>query len=410
MKFSEFIVCDEINQSLKENNYKTPTLIQSKVIKAVFEKVDVIAKAQTGSGKTASFVLPILELFSKQNDSKKAKIKTLVLTPTRELALQVSDTFEIFSKYLNKKPKIVSLIGGEGISKQLIDVQKGCDIVVATTGRLIDILEKKQINLNYLEFFILDEADKMLDFGFEEELDNLLKIIPSTRQNLLFSATYPDKVKNIISRITQNPVYISIEEPPVVENINQRVILVNKEKKSLLLRELISENKWDKILVFVANKRSCDNIAFKFRKNGLNAISFHSDLTQEERNNTLKDFKENKINILFATDIVSRGIHVEDISCVINFDLPRASEDYIHRIGRTARAGKTGVAISFIGLEDFEHFSLIEKRCNISIKKEQIKDFELIGSPVKKEKGLAPIKGKRKSKKDKLRELAKKDA
>ena len=410
MKFSEFIVCDEINQSLKENNYKTPTLIQSKVIKAVFEKVDVIAKAQTGSGKTASFVLPILELFSKQNDSKKAKIKTLVLTPTRELALQISDTFEIFSKYLNKKPKIVSLIGGEGISKQLIDVQKGCDIVVATTGRLIDILEKKQINLNYLEFFILDEADKMLDFGFEEELDNLLKIIPSTRQNLLFSATYPDKVKNIISRITQNPVYISIEEPPVVENINQRVILVNKEKKSLLLRELISENKWDKILVFIANKRSCDNIAFKFRKNGLDAISFHSDLTQEERNNTLKDFKENKINILFATDIVSRGIHVEDISCVINFDLPRASEDYIHRIGRTARAGKTGVAISFIGLEDFEHFSLIEKRCNISIKKEQIKDFELIGSPVKKEKGLAPIKGKRKSKKDKLRELAKKDA
>ena len=250
----------------------------------------------------------------------------------------------------------------------------------------------------------------MLDFGFEEELDNLLKIIPSTRQNLLFSATYPDKVKNIISRITQNPVYISIEEPPVVENINQRVILVNKEKKSLLLRELISENKWDKILVFVANKRSCDNIAFKFRKNGLNAISFHSDLTQEERNNTLKNFKENKINILFATDIVSRGIHVEDISCVINFDLPRASEDYIHRIGRTARAGKTGVAISFIGLEDFEHFSLIEKRCNISIKKEQIKDFELIGSPVKKEKGLAPIKGKRKSKKDKLRELAKKYA
>lgn len=410
MKFSEFIVCDEINQSLKENNYKTPTLIQSKVIKAVFEKVDVIAKAQTGSGKTASFVLPILELFSKQNDSKKAKIKTLVLTPTRELALQISDTFEIFSKYLNKKPKIVSLIGGEGISKQLIDVQKGCDIVVATTGRLIDILEKKQINLNYLEFFILDEADKMLDFGFEEELDNLLKIIPSTRQNLLFSATYPDKVKNIISRITQNPVYISIEEPPVVENINQRAILVNKEKRSLLLRELISENKWDKILVFIANKRSCDNIAFKFRKNGLDAISFHSDLTQEERNNTLKNFKENKINILFATDIVSRGIHVEDISCVINFDLPRASEDYIHRIGRTARAGKTGVAISFIGLEDFEHFSLIEKRCNISIKKEQIKDFELIGSPVKKEKGLAPIKGKRKSKKDKLRELAKKDA
>ncbi len=403
MPFSKLITSNEIIQSLKQSDYKNPTEIQKEVIPIVFEKKDIIAKAQTGSGKTASFVLPILELFAKQNYEGKAKIRVLVLTPTRELSLQVSQTFSLFSQHLIKKPRIVSVIGGESLTQQLLDIQKGCDIVVATTGRLIDIIEKKQLDLSALEFFILDEADKMLDFGFEEELDLLLKIIPKTRQNLLFSATYPPKVQNIISKITQNAIEISIEEESIVQNINQRAILVNKENRSSVLRALISKNKWGQILVFVANKRSCDNIAYKFRKHGLNAVSFHSDLTQDERSETLKDFKDKKIKILFATDIAARGLHIEDISCVVNFDLPRASADYIHRIGRTARAGKSGDAISFIGLEDFEHFSLIEKRCDINLEKEQIEGFELIGIPIKKEKGLEPIKGKRMSKKDKLR-------
>lgn len=403
MPFSKLITSNEIIQSLKQSDYKNPTEIQKEVIPIVFEKKDIIAKAQTGSGKTASFVLPILELFAKQNYEGKAKIRVLVLTPTRELSLQVSQTFSLFSQHLIKKPRIVSVIGGESLTQQLLDIQKGCDIVVATTGRLIDIIEKKQLDLSALEFFILDEADKMLDFGFEEELDLLLKIIPQTRQNLLFSATYPSKVQNIISKITQNAIEISIEEESIVQNINQRAILVNKENRSSVLRALISKNKWGQILVFVANKRSCDNIAYKFRKHGLNAVSFHSDLTQDERSETLKDFKDKKIKILFATDIAARGLHIEDISCVVNFDLPRASADYIHRIGRTARAGKSGDAISFIGLEDFEHFSLIEKRCDINLEKEQIEGFELIGIPIKKEKGLEPIKGKRMSKKDKLR-------
>lgn len=403
MPFSKLITSNEIIQSLKQSDYKNPTEIQKEVIPKVFEKKDIIAKAQTGSGKTASFVLPILELFAKQNYEGKAKIRVLVLTPTRELSLQVSQTFSLFSQHLIKKPRIVSVIGGESLTQQLLDIQKGCDIVVATTGRLIDIIEKKQLDLSALEFFILDEADKMLDFGFEEELDLLLKIIPQTRQNLLFSATYPLKVQNIISKITQNAIEISIEEESIVKNIKQRAILVNKENRSALLRALISKNKWGQILVFVANKRSCDNIAYKFRKHGLNAVSFHSDLTQDKRSETLKDFKDKKIKILFATDIAARGLHIEDISCVVNFDLPRASADYIHRIGRTARAGKSGDAISFIGLEDFEHFSLIEKRCDINLEKEQLEGFELIGIPIKKEKGLEPIKGKRMSKKDKLR-------
>jgi ATP-dependent RNA helicase RhlE len=408
MPFSNLGLSNNINKALDENAYTNPTPIQEKVIPLVLKNKDIMAKAQTGSGKTASFVLPILQLLLNKEDKehkKKAKISTLVLTPTRELALQVSKAFIDFSIYFDNKPKVVSVIGGESLTQQLLDIQKGCDIVVATTGRLLDILDKKQINLSTLEFFVLDEADKMLDLGFEKELEQLLESLPKNRQNLLFSATYPQKMLNIASKITSDAQEIFLEdETQTVQTINQRAIEVNKENRSALLRNLIQKHSWEQILVFMANKRSCDNIALKFRKYGLNAVSFHADLTQDERNETLQDFKNKKIKILFATDIAARGLHIDDISCVVNFDLPRAAADYVHRIGRTGRAGKSGEAISFIGLEDFEHFSLIEKRCEIKLEKEQIEGFELIGTPVKKQKGKEPIKGKRKSKKDKLRE------
>ena len=362
MPFLKLNLLAQLNKSLVENDYINPTLIQEKVIPLILEKKDIIAKAQTGSGKTASFVLPLLQLWANENYEGKAKIKALVLAPTRELALQISSNFEMFSKYLAKKPKIVSVIGGENLGQQLLDIQKGCDIVVATTGRLVDIINKKQLDLSKLEFFILDEADKMLDLGFEKELEILLEMIPTNRQNLLFSATYPTKIQNIISKITKKAIEVSIDEMPTVQKINQRAIAVNIENRSPLLRYLISTNNWEQILVFMANKRACDNIAFKFRKYNFDALSFHGDLSQEERNETLKDFKNKKIKILFATDIAARGLHIDDISCVVNFDLPRATADYIHRIGRTGRAGKSGEAISFIGLKDFEHFALIEKR------------------------------------------------
>ncbi|WP_419765015.1 MAG: DEAD/DEAH box helicase [Arcobacter sp.] len=405
MSFSKLNLSDKLNISLKENEYITATAIQEKVIPLVFEHKDIMAKAQTGSGKTASFVLPILNLWAKEKYVGKAKIRCLVLTPTRELALQVSQAFNTFSKYLHKKPKVVSVIGGESIGEQLLDIQKGCDFVVATTGRLLDILKKKQINLSTLDFLVLDEADKMLDFGFEEELELLLESLPTKRQNLMFSATYPPKILNIASKITQNPIEISIEsEQTTVETINQRVIEVNKENRSALLRTLIKDEKWEQVLVFMASKRSCDNLAFKFRKYGFEAESFHGNLIQEERNETLEDFKNKKIKVLFATDIAARGLHIDNISCVVNFDLPRAVADYIHRIGRTGRAGKNGIAVSFISHEDKEHFSLIEKRSDIKLTREQIVGFELTGEPIKKIKGQAPIKGKRKSKKDKLRE------
>lgn len=407
MAFSTLKLSKNILKAVEKNGFIKPTPIQEKVIPLVLNGHDVMAKAQTGSGKSASFVLPILELLLQKNYEGKAKIRVLVLTPTRELTLQITKVFESFSLFLEKKPKAVALIGGESIGDQLFEIQKGCDILVATAGRFLDVLSKKQMNLSHVKFLVLDEADKMLSFGFEQELDTILKAIPQKRQNLLFSATYPQKIRSIASKISKNALEISIdEEKETVENITQRAIEVNAQNRSPLLRHLLLENKWQKVLVFMANKRATDNIAQKFIKHGFKAESFHGDLHQEDRNYTIEAFKMKDFNILFATDLVARGLHVEDIDCVINFDLPRSPSDYIHRIGRTARAGKSGTAISFIGLEDEEHFRLIEKRSHIKLVREQIEGFELQGQKVQKPKGEAPIKGKGKSKKDKLREQA----
>ncbi len=405
MSFESFGFSNPILKALKKNKFTTPTNIQNLVIPQILQGGDIIAKAQTGSGKTASFVLPILEKLFHSRTTKKQKIKVLALTPTRELTLQVAQTFSIFSEFFEEKLKIVTVIGGQSLGDQLLDIQKGCDIVVATSGRLLEIIQKRQIDLRSLDFFVLDEADKMLNLGFANELDLILQEIPKKRENLLFSATYPQKVQDIVSKITQNGKNISIEsENRAVETIIQRAIFAPKEKRSPLLQKLIRENRYKKVLVFMANKRASDNIAAKFRKYGFSVESFHGDLDQQERILTLEDFKNATIQILFSTDIASRGLHIDDIDCVINFDLPRSADDYIHRIGRTARAGKDGIAISFIDNESLSHFKLIQKRSNTTIQLEIIEGFELAFEEQKKQKGEEPIKGKRKSKKDKLRE------
>ncbi|AXX92717.1 DEAD/DEAH box helicase [Malaciobacter molluscorum LMG 25693] len=405
MSFEIFNLSQELLKALQKNNYKEATSIQNEVIPLIKEKHDILAQAQTGSGKTASFVIPIVEFLKEEKILKKAKIKVLVLAPTRELTLQIADTFSNMTQFFFKPLSIVSVIGGENIGNQLLKIQKGCDIVVATSGRLLDIIDKKQIDLSNLQYLVLDEADKMLDLGFAQELDTILSAIPKNRQNLLFSATYSKKVIDIASKITKNPKKIKIETKTThVENIQQRAIFVNKENRNALLKHLIKENKFKSVLVFVATKRATENISYKFRKNGFLAESFHGDLTQEERIYTLDEFKKKKLNILFSTDIASRGLHIDDIDCVINFDLPRSTEDYIHRIGRTARAGKTGIAISFLDNDNLAHFKLIEKRYKLDIPKEKIDGFDFTLKEVKKQKGSMPQKGKRKSKKDKLRE------
>ena len=407
MPFSKLGLSQNLLHVVEKSGFSKPTPIQEKVIPLVLERHDIMAKAQTGSGKSASFVLPILELLSRNSYEGKAKIKVLVLTPTRELTQQIVETFNTFSSLMSKKPKVVGVIGGEGIGEQLFPIQKGCDVLVATSGRFLDILSKKQMNLSHVDFFVLDEADKMLDFGFAEELELILEALPKKRQNLLFSATYPPKMLSIASKITQNPIKISIEhEEPTVDSITQRAILVKRENRAPLLRHLLKSQKYELVLVFMSSKRAAENIAAKFRKHGFRAESFHGDLYQEDRNYTLEEFKSKKLQILFATDLVSRGLDINDITCIINFDLPRSAADYIHRIGRTARAGKKGIAISFIDHEDEAHFRLIEKRSNIKLQREQIEGFELLGEAPKKEKGKEPVKGKGKSKKDRAREAA----
>ena len=406
MSFQNLHLESKILKAIHEKNFQTPTEVQEKVIPLVLEKKDLIVLSQTGSGKSASFVVPVLQEWSKnRGPAKKGKVKVLVLTPTRELTLQVANAFSEFGKYLPKTPQVVSIIGGTKIGDQLFDIQQGCDILVATSGRFLDVLSKKQLNLSHIECFILDEADKMLDLGFEEELEEILEAIPDERQNLMFSATYPPKMQSIAAKITQDALEIKIEqEEQIVSKINQRVIQVDREKRGPILRHLLEENKWCLVLVFMANKRATDNIAEKFRKHGIKAASFNADLEQAVRNDTLTAFKEGKVNVLFATDIAARGLDIDDIDCVVNYDLPRSPADYIHRIGRTARAGKSGDAISFIDFETQDHFKLIEKRSGIKLERESIQGFELTGVAPQKMKGPAPVKGKKKSKKDKLRE------
>ena len=405
MQFKEFKLSKNLQKALDKKGFTKATAIQERVIPTVLAKKDVIAKAQTGSGKSASFVLPLLEMWHKERDNaKKGKITILVLTPTRELTLQIASLFKEFGDYLLPKPQVVSLIGGKNIGEQLYDIQQGCDVLVATTGRFLDVLTKKQMNLKYLHYLVLDEADKMLSFNFMEELDLVLKSLPKDRQNLLFSATYPPKMEVVVEKLMQDPITIELEEKRVVEKIDQRVIMVESIQRAPLLRQLLRENSWKMVLVFMANKRATDNIAQKFRKHGFSAASFNGDLDQELRDETLQAFKDGKISILFATDIAARGLDIEQIECIINYDLPRSPTDYIHRIGRTARAGKSGVAISFIDYETEAHFKIIEKRADIHLARESIKGFELQGEAPKKVKGAAPVKGKKKSKKDKLRE------
>jgi len=418
MPFTSFDFSKPIQKALTTNKYHNPTPIQSKVIPLILDKKDIMAKAQTGSGKSAGFVLPILEMWSREIGEGKAKIKVLVLTPTRELTLQVAETFVTLGATMGessypfaRRPKVVSIIGGESIGDQLYTIQQGCDIVVATSGRFVDVLRKKQMNLSHIEYLVLDEADKMLNLGFSEELDLVLEALPAKRQNLLFSATYPPRMLTITSRITTDAIEVTVEnEAPTVAQIVQRVIEVNPENRGPLLRYLLKKEKWKQVLVFMSSKRATDNIAEKFRKRGYLAESFHGDLHQEDRNDTLERFKSKKLQILFTTDLLSRGLDIEGVDCVINFDLPRSPADYIHRIGRTGRAGNAGVAISFIGHEEKDHFRLIEKRSQIKLEREQIAGFELTGDAPIKERGKAPVKGKRKSKKDKLREKALREA
>ena len=331
----------------------------------------------------------------------------LILVPTRELAAQVREVVQEFSKGLPERIKVVSAVGGVSINPQMMALRGGADFIVATPGRLLDLVEKNAVKLSDVKSLVLDEADRMLDLGFAEELGRVLSLLPRERQNLLFSATFPKAIEEMAGEMLSDATRVEIEsEVDEESDIRERAICVDKDKRAPLLRHLIVEEKWKRVLVFVGSQYGADHVADKLRRNGIRAKAFHGELSQGARNEVLDDFKKSHIKVLVATDLAGRGLDIEQLPVVVNYDLPRSAVDYTHRIGRTGRAGETGVAVSFVTADTQAHFRLIEKRTGGSVAREEVAGFEPADVAAPVSAGTGGVKGRRKSKKDKLREAA----
>jgi ATP-dependent RNA helicase RhlE len=362
MPFSSFGLSPALIKGIAEQNYTHPYPIQQEAIPAILKRKDVLGIAQTGSGKTASYVLPILTNLQGNSNLRNRHINVLVLVPTRELAIQVGEVFHLFGSILPEKIKSLSVFGGVSINPQMIGMQ-GVQILIATPGRLLELVESNAVHLSEIETLILDEADKMLNPGFQEEINRIFSLLPKKRQNLLFSATLSNEVVNINQILLHDPVVIKIESEH--ENLDQIVQLgyfVSEEKKGPLLRYIIKNNDLQQVLVFTSSVYKADNVADKLRKNGIDATAIHSKKSQGARIDALNKFKSGQLRVLVATDLLARGIDIEFLPCVINYELPRSPKDYIHRIGRTGRAESSGEAISFVTPEDKHHFKIIQKR------------------------------------------------
>lgn len=362
MPFSSLGLSINLIQRTAELGFQEPYPIQQKVIPEILQHKDVLGIAQTGSGKTAAYVLPILSLLEKKEKARNRSVEAMVLVPTRELAVQVQEVIGLFSSSLEPRLKSMAVFGGVSINPQM-KALIGVRVLVATPGRLIELLDSNALSLEELEILVLDEADKMLNLGFKEEVDNILKRIPRKRQNLLFSATLNEDVDAITQLILREPVVIKIEaEKENIDLIQQTGYFVSEERKGPLLRFLIKHNDMQQVLVFTSSVYQAENVAEKLRKNGIQANSIHSKKNQEARTKALRSFKEGHMRVLVATDLIARGIDIQFLPCVINYELPRSPKDYIHRIGRTGRAENPGEAISLITPEEQQHFRVIQKK------------------------------------------------
>ena len=393
------------------SQYDAPTPVQSAAIPVVLAGGDLLATAKTGSGKTSAFVLPLLQRWLAAPRATPKRVHTLILVPTRELAAQVREVVQQFSIHLAERIKVVSAVGGSSINPQMMALRGGADFIVATPGRLLDLVDHNAVHLDGVSSLVLDEADRMLDLGFADELARILTLLPKRRQNLLFSATFPSAVESIAKGLLHEPTRIEIDTDPMdAPDIVQRAIRVDTAQRTPLLRHLITTEGWTRVLVFVARQYTADHVSYKLQDKGINALSFHGDLSQGARSDLLKEFKNASIQVLVATDLAARGLDIAQLPVVLNYDLPRSPTDYIHRIGRTGRAGETGLAISFITADSLAHFKLIEKRNQLSIPREEITGFEATEQAPPPSPGTGGIKGRRKSKKDKLREAAAREA
>lgn len=379
MSFESLGLSEPLLKTIAEQNYTQPYPIQQEAIPAILKGNDVLGIAKTGSGKTASFVLPILELFQNKPAAANRHISALVLVPTRELAVQIAVVFQTFGERLPRKVKTLAVYGGVSINPQMIGLQ-GVEILVATPGRLIDLLSHKALNISETQILVLDEADKMLNLGFAEEMKDIFFLLPKKRQSILFSATLGEEVDQINKTQLRNPVRIEIEEEEQnLDLITQTGYFVDPDRRGPLLRYLIKTQEMKQVLVFVSATRTADNLVEKLNKNGIQAMAMHSKKSQGARTEALNKFKAGKLTVLVATDLVSRGIDIQFLPYVINFELPRSPKDYVHRIGRTGRAEASGEAISLICPEDVHHFKIIQKKMGKRVEMLESYDLELMG-------------------------------
>jgi len=376
MKFNDLNLSDLILRSLKDQNYKKPTPIQAEVIPAVLNNSDIMAAAQTGTGKTAAFVLPILSKLSNPKYKYKGhQLRALIVTPTRELAAQVRESVNTYSKYLGIRSTAV--YGGARIHNQKLKLRKGIDVLVATPGRLLDLHNQKSVNLKNIEILVLDEADQMLDMGFIHDIKKIANLLPDRRQNLMFTATFSDSFRSLAMNMAERAIEISVtNDNETGENINHYIHPVDKSRKAELLIELIKTKKWDQALVFTRTKHGADRLQKQLDKVNINSKAIHGNKTQNNRMKALEAFKNNKIQILVATDVAARGIDIKRMSQVINFDVPTVAKDYVHRIGRTGRGGDTGEAITLVSADEFRLLSNIEKLINKKLERVEIEGFE----------------------------------
>ncbi|WP_138993237.1 DEAD/DEAH box helicase [Larkinella sp. C7] len=379
MSFSSLGLSEPLLKAVAEQQYTEPYPIQQEAIPTILKGHDVLGIAKTGSGKTAGFVLPILEMFQRRKTTNDRNVKVLVLVPTRELAVQVAEVFQTLAANLPRKVKTLAVYGGVSINPQMIALL-GAEIVVATPGRLLDLVSSNALHLWEVAILVLDEADKMLDMGFAGEMNEIFEMLPKNRQNILFSATLGDAIQGIRENLLRNPIKIEIaEEPQNLDLIKQVAYRIDPERKGPLLRYLIKERKMTQVLVFVSSTRTADNLVVKLRKNGVQAEAIHGDKSQGARTETLSKFKSGKLPVMVATDLISRGIDIQLLPFVINYELPRSPKDYIHRIGRTGRAEAEGEAISLICPDDEHHFKIIQKKMGKRVEMVDTEELSLKG-------------------------------
>ena len=414
MPFSLLGLSPALLLAAADEGYAAPTAIQQIAIPAVLRGRDLIASAQTGSGKTAAFVMPVLQHWIETTAAPSRGPRSchaLVLVPTRELAAQVAQRFVALAARLPQRIKVATLFGGVSANPQMLALRGGADIVVATPGRLLDLIGQNALTVGTIRTLVLDEADRLLDLGFGEELTQILARLPVQRQNLLFSATFPSAIFRLAEAILKDPIRVSVQmHETSAPAIAARAVQVDAARRTQLLRHLIQGEKWSRVLVFVATKHAAEIVADKLRKAGIEAEPFHGELSQGKRTQVLRDFKLAAVKAVIATDVAARGLDIQALPVVVNYYLPRSAVDYTHRIGRTGRAGEPGLAVSFVSADTEAHFRLIEKRQGVSVQREQIAGFEPLEVEISTQLNNANggVKGTRPSKKDKLREATRK--